>query len=95
MKKSLYKTTILCGENRGTSSDGRALALHARGTGIDAPVLQSWSFLSSYVGNCSFLVTTPYHSLSHEIIITINKNYIQNNRKQNGLSLFSSHGHSY
>ena len=27
---------------RGTSSDGRALALHARGTGIDTPVLQKW-----------------------------------------------------
>ena len=30
--------------NRGTSSNGRALASHARGTGIDAPVLH-FSFL--------------------------------------------------
>ena len=28
------------GHNRGSSSNGRALASHARGTGIDAPVLQ-------------------------------------------------------
>ena len=29
----------------GISSDGRALALHARGTGIDTRILQRFSFL--------------------------------------------------
>ena len=40
--------------HRGTSSNGRALASHARGTGIDAPVLQPLANILATISASNF-----------------------------------------
>ena len=49
---------------RGTSSNGRALASHARGTGIDAPVLH-FSFLEEQTKMRTTIQKSCYDSLCH------------------------------
>ena len=50
--------------NRGTSSNGRALASHARGTGIDAPVLH-FSFLEEQTKMRTTIQKFCYGSICH------------------------------
>ena len=50
--------------HRGTSSNGRALASHARGTGIDAPVLH-FSFLVEQTTMRTTIHRSSYDPLCH------------------------------
>ena len=50
---------------RGISSDGRALALHVRGTGIDARILQHISFVESAKMSTVLLVDYLYEQQDH------------------------------